>query len=791
MFRNYLKTAWRNLVRNKAFSFINIFGLALGLACSLMIFLWIRDEKSVDSFHTNAKQLFQVYERSSYDGKVTASYPTQGLLAEELKRTVPGIQYASGFEYAAAPEASNTFRVGDKIAKRNGMFAGGDFFSMFSFPLIEGNAKTAILNPSSIAISKSMADVFFESPAQAVGKIIRFDDKEDLQVTAVFADIPANSSLQFDFLRSWTDFVKQNDWVHNWGNTSPQTFIQLSREASPEKVEAAIKDFIYRYKPKADGMKTALALQPFADRYLHSSFKDGYIDGGRIEYVHLFSIIAVFVLLIACINFMNLVTAGSVHRAREVGVRKVIGAVRASLIVQFIGEAILATLLAIGIALVFVGFSLPAFNQLTGKQLQLAINDPFFWLTAGGLLLLTALIAGSYPAFFMSSLKPVHVLKGDLKFSWSNRLFRKGLVVFQFTLSIVLITATIVIYRQMNYVQHKNLGYNRDNLLYLPLEGGLIGKYNVFKDEALAHTDIVDVSKMRNSPTVIEHHTGSISWPGKPPNLVVDFADGVVGYDFVKTMQLQMASGRDFDRAYADTASYLLNETAVNKIGLKDPVGKRISWGNHEGTIIGVIKDFHFNSLHETIEPLIVRLDEHWSWGTILVRIKAGKTQEAIASLQKICKELNPDFPFTYQFSDLEYARLYRSEQVVSKLSNGFAFLAIFISGLGLLGLAMFTVGQRSKEMGVRKVLGASSRNIIALLSVNFLKPVAVAFVIAFPLAWYATDKWLDSFQYRITISWWMFAAAGLIAVIVALFAISFQSIRAAMANPVKSLRSE
>ncbi len=791
MFKNYFITAWRNIIRNKAFSIINILGLALGLTCSLLIFLWVLDEYSVDAFHKNGKQLYQVYERNYFDGKIDASYPTQGLLADELKRQIPEIQYASGFEYAASPGTQNTFEAVDKINKMSGMFAGADFFSMFSYPLLQGKAATALSNPSGIAISRKMADYFFGSAEKAIGKTIQFENKESLQVTAVFENIPANSSQQFDFLRSWTDFVKQNDWVHNWGNTSPQTFIQLRKDADAAKVQAKIKDFIYRYQRKADGLITELALQPYTERYLYSNFKNGYIDGGRIEYVRLFSVIALFVLLIACINFMNLATARSGKRAKEVGVRKVVGASRSSLIGQFIGEAILVTLLAIIIALAFTFLLLPSFNNLTGKQLVLPFHEPFFWIIIISLLLLTGLVSGGYPAFFLSSLNPVRVLKGSLKFSWPAVFFRKGLVVFQFALSILLITATIIIYQQMNYVQTKNLGYNRDNLLYIPVEGNLVDKYDLFKQEAESNAAILNVSKMRNSPTVIEHHTNSIYWPGKDANLNVSFADGVVGYDFVKTMDIILLKGRDFSKVFNDSGNYILNETAVNKIGFKDAIGQTISWGNHKGTVIGVLQDFHFNSLHQPIEPLIMRLDENWNWGTILIRIKAGQTKQALTALEKICKNLNPKFPFTYQFSDLEYAKLYKSEQVVSKLSNYFAFLAIFISCLGLFGLAMFTAEQRNKEIGIRKVLGASAKDIITLLSSFFLKPVGIAFLIAFPVAWFAMQKWLNDFTYRINISWWVFVLAGIITVLIALLTVSFQAIKAALTNPVDSLRSE
>lgn len=792
MLKNYFKTAWRNLIRNKAFSFINICGLALGLACSLLIILWVQDERSVDGFHVNNKQLYQVYERWHQDGKVEASYPTQGLLAGELKKEIPEVQYASGFEYASAPGTHNTFEVNGKMNKMQGYFAGADFFSMFSYPLLHGKATTALNSPGSISISREMAEQFFGAPAQAIGKMLRFENKESLLVTAVFENIPHHSSQQFDFLRSWIDFVKQNQWVNNWGNTSPASFIMLRKEADAVKVEAKIKDFIYRYQKKSEGLTIELALQRYREKYLYSSFKNGYVDGGRIEYVRLFTLVAAFILIIGCINFMNLATARSTKRAKEVGVRKVIGAVRSALIGQFMGEAMLLTFFSVIVGMIIAVLFLPAFNDLTGKQLSLPLTQPGFWGALFGLLTITGLVAGSYPALFLSSLNPVSVLKGSLKFGWRATFFRQGLVVFQFTLSIVLIVGMIVIYRQMNYIQTKNIGYDRENLLYIPIEGELINKYSLYKEEAGKITGIETISKMRNSPTVIEHHTGSINWEGKDPNLSVSFADGVVGYDFAKTLNLQFKEGRDFSPAYGtDSASYILNETAVSKIGYKNPLGQTITWGNRKGTIIGVLKDFHFASIHSTIEPLIIRLDENWGWGTILIRVKAAKTKEVIAGLERLNKQLNSKIPFTYQFSDLEYTNLYRSEQVVSKLANIFAFLAIAISCLGLFGLATFTATQRTKEIGVRKVLGASMPDIAAMLSANFLKPVILATFIAFPIAWYTMNVWLKGFSYKIDIEWWMFALAGLATGCIALITVSYQSIRASLSKPVKSLRME
>jgi putative ABC transport system permease protein len=792
MIRNYFKIAWRNLSRNKAFSVINIAGLALGMTCSLLIMLWVKDERNVDAFHKNGRRLYQVYERQLHDGKIEAGYPTQGLLADELKRVIADVQYACAIDYAAAPGTANTFEADNRVNKISGMYAGADFFRMFSFPILFGKDTSSLIAPGGIAISRRMAEIFFGSAEKAFGKPIRFENRQDLHVTAVFENLPANSSLQFDFLRTWVDYVKENDWVHNWGNTSPNTYVQLFATADPVKTNAAVKDFIYRYQQKARGNTTEVALQPFAGKYLHSSFENGIPAGGRIEYTHLFTVLAIFVLLIACINFMNLATAHSAKRAKEVGLRKVIGATRSSLIAQFIGEAILVCLLSAVIAILLAYTLLPAFNALTGKRLSLPVTQPFSWTILFALVLVTGSVAGSYPALFLSSLRPVRVLKGSLKFKWGTTFFRQGLVVFQFTLSIVLIIGMMVIYRQMNYIQSKNIGYDRGNLVYIPIEGELIKNYGVFRNEAGKIPGVLSISKMRNSPTIIEHHTGSISWPGKDPNQVLSFADAIVGYDFAKTLKLELKEGRDFSRDFGtDSAAFILNETAVKQTGFKNPLGQTVIWGKHQGTVIGVLKDFHFASMHESIEPLIIHLDENWGWGTILVRTQAGKTGEVVDGLKKVYAALNPKFPFTCQFSDQEFTRLYKSEEIVSKLADIFAFLAIFISCLGLFGLATFTAAQRTKEIGVRKVLGASIPDIVAMLSGSFLKPVAIAMLVGFPVAWIVLHKWLQNFAYKIDIEWWVLGFAAVITIGIALLTVSFQSIKAALSNPARSLRTE
>lgn len=787
MIRNYFRIAWRNLVRNKAFSFINILGLALGLACSLLMILWVQDEKSMDGFHVGSDKLYQVYLRQSSGGKVDAGYLTQGPLAAELKKEVPEVAYASGFQ-AYPPVA---LRVDDKVMKIAGAYAGADFLQMFSYPLLEGTKASAIDKPGTIAISKHLAELFFGSPEQALGKTLRYEDTVSLSVTAVY-EVPANSSQQFDFLRNWEDFTKDNAWAKTWGSFSPLTYIRIRDNADADKVAAKIKDFVYNYQARSNDSYTELGLQPYSEKYLHAIFSNGIPDGGRIEYVRLFTLLAIFIMLIACINFMNLATARSVKRAKEVGVRKVVGALRSSLIIQFIGEALLLAFLSLVIALLVTILLLPAFNQLSGKQLSLPISQPVFWATLLGLTVLTGFVAGSYPALFLSSLNPIKVLKGSLKFSSGATWFRKGLVVFQFTLSILLMIGMFVIYRQMDYVQTKNLGYDRQNLIYIPIEGNLISKYDVFKETAANLPGVLAISKMKETPTVIEHHKGGINWSGKDPGDVASFADAAVGYDFIKTMHLTLLEGRDFSREFGnDSGSYILNESAVKRIGYQHPVGQPFTLGNVPGTIVGVLKDFHFNSMHDAIEPLVIRLDEKPQWGTVLVRVAGGKTTPVLAGLAGICKNLNPNFPFTYQFSDEEYTKLYKSEQMVGQLCNYFACLAIFISCLGLFGLAMFTTAQRTKEIGVRKVLGASESNIFILLSAGFLKPVFIGMLIAFPLAWFTMSQWLKHFAYKTNLEWWIFGGAGLITIIIALLTVSFQSIRAAAMNPVKSLKTE
>ena len=788
MIKNFFKVTWRNLWKNKAFSFINIAGLALGITCSILIYMWVQDEYSVDSFYKEGNRNYVVTSREYIDNKIIGSYDTQGVLAEELKRSFPEVELAASTAY----NHYFTFAAGEKKIKFEGNFAGADFFKIFSHPFLQGSAETALKGPESISISEKMATSLFGSPAAAINKTVRFENYKDLKVTGVFKDLTEKSSDRFEYLINWEFFLEREPWLKDWDNSGAFTFVRLRADANPKKVDADIRQITKKYNKQYTELdRLELGLQPYDQKYLYSNFTTGEISGGRIEYVRLFSIVAVFILLIACINFMNLSTARSLKRAKEIGVRKAIGAFRSSLVLQFLGEAFVFTCMAVMISLLLVMLLLPAFNQLTGKSIVAPFSDFRFWTSITGLTLLTGLVAGSYPALLLSSFKPIAVLKNTFKAGPSSIWLRKGLVVFQFALSIIFITGTMIVSNQLKYVQNKNLGFHRNNLVYMPISGEIAAHYDLFKTEALKIPGIQQISQISSRPVEIENTTVSVDWEGKAPNAKINFTQISVGYDFLKAMQTDIVEGRDFSKEMADSNNYLINETALQRIGYKNPIGKPLTFWGKKGTIIGVVKDFHFNSLRVAIEPLIIRMTKNKMFGYALIRIEPAKMLAAIDGLEKLHHDLNPEFPFAHQFADEEYDYLYRSERVVQQLSGYFAFLAIFISCLGLLGLVIFTTEQRTREIGIRKVLGASVASLFRLLSKDFLVLVILAFVIATPMAWWAMNTWLNNFAYKAPVSWQIFAVAGLSALIIALVTISFQSIKAAKANPVKSLRTE
>jgi len=788
MIKNYFKTAWRNLLQNKTFSLINIFGLALGMTCSLVIMLWLQDEIRKDKFHQNSKRLYRVMENQSYSGTISTFDATPGILAENIVKDIPDIQMASQMLWEEEP----LFTVDNTYDKEKGRYVEKDFLRMFSFKLLKGDPATALARPDGVVISKKLADKYFKGK-DPIGKMVRIDNTDNVMVTGVLDEIPKSSSLTFDFLMSFEQWRKKNDWAKEWGNNGPRCYVMIAPNTSIDRVNAKIKNYI---KTKNKESNVELFLQNYGESYLYSDWENGKQKGGRVEYVKIFSIVAIIILVIACINFMNLATARSLRRAREIGVRKVVGAGKRQLIGQFIGESLFVSFIAICFSLLIVFLLLPSFNTLTEKHLSIDLTDASFLVILLGLTLVTGIISGSYPALFMSSLKPIIVLKGLLKFRPGATYFRKALVVFQFALSIILILGMIVIYRQIDFIHNKNLGFAKEDLLYMPLEGELQKTYPTFKEQLLKQPGIKYVTTAQSSPLEVGSSTSGVRWPGKDTTKLILFSSNPITYDYIKTMGIQLVAGRDLSTEYGlDTMNYLVNEAAAKKIGYKDPVGKELTMWGDKGMIVGLMKDYHHNSLHVPIEPLILRLHKKsWGgtyWGNIIVRTEKGKTKQAIVSMEKLYKQFNPGFPFKYYFTDDEIANRYKAEYTVSKLSRYFAFLAIFISCLGLFGLVTFTAEQRTKEIGIRKVLGASVTGIVGMLSKDFLKLVIIAAVIAFPVAWWAMHRWLNDFAYRVNIGWWVFVVAGIVALLIALLTISFQSIKAAIANPVKSLRTE
>jgi len=804
MIRNYLLIAWRNVIRHKTHTAINVIGLALGMTCCLFILLWVQDEKGIDNFHQNGKNLYVLYQTTTYNGGISGDYnmplafdKMKGriFLLEDVKNGISGVAntacYATGYDLPwGHPE---TLRVGEKIVKMNGSRVGIDFFTMFSYPIIAGNnAGTALKDQSNIVISRHTAEVFFGTPQNAIGKTIRYENAYNLIVSSVFEDLPSASSLKFDFVLSW-EMQKRIEWSSN----DFRTYVQLADNADPNHVEAAINQYLQPKLTLPKGVQFHVGLQRFGDNYLHNIFVNGKPTAGRIEYVKIFSEVAIFILIIACINFMNLATARSVKRAKEVGVRKVVGSTRGSLIAQFFGESLVFSFMAMVLSILLVLALLPSFNLFTGKQLGFPLVHSSFWLSLIGLMLITGILAGSYPALYLSSLKPVRILKGTLKFTQGAVWFRKGLTVFQFMLSILLLIATIVITRQTDYVQSAHLGYDKENMIYTRIEGELSkkNKYLLFKQQAAKMPGIAMIDRTTEVPQAMNFvvYDDQITWQGKEKNSTVGVKPASVGFDFVKLMKLQMAEGRDFSPTNPtdSTDAFLINEEAAKEMKMAHPIGQWVQAWQKRGHIIGVVKDYHTQSLHDPIKPILLDIKEGEYFGVIVAKTQPGKTKEAIESLATVYKSINPNYPFTYQFVDQEYKKLYSSELIISQLSIVFAVVAIAISCLGLLGLVMFSAEQRVKEFGVRKVLGASLSQIISLFAADFLKLIIVAFVIAAPLGWFAMHSWLQDFAYRIDLSWWIFILAGISSVIIALFTLSYEAFKAAVANPVKSLRSE
>jgi putative ABC transport system permease protein len=788
MLKNYFRIAWRSLRKDRQFSGLNIIGLSGGIACTLLIWLWVADQKSVDKFFEKDDQIYQLMEHRKSADNLLVSDESSGSLAEAVKTEAPEVEYSAAL---CPPEwfPAFTLSVGQKNIKAKGQYAGKDYFNIFSFKLLDGKKDDVLKDKNSIVISDDLARRLFNTTDNLIGRPIRLQQQHDFFISGVFEKPPSLSSQQFDFVLSFDYFYDQQSWVKTWGNTGPHNFVLLKKGTDIDAFNKRIEGIIG--KNSTDTTRSAIAMK-FSDVYLFSSFSHGASTGGRTEYIRLFSLIALFILVIACINFMNLSTARAGRRMKEVGIKKVVGARRPQLIAQFLSESMLVTLFSMGLGIAITWLLLPSFNQLTGRGIALTFT-PALILALLCIALFTGLLAGCYPALYLSKFNPLAVLKGKLPSSFAEVVSRKGLVTFQFALSAILIVSVLVIYRQVQYIQSADPGYNKDNILKFYSEGRLQGNEEAFIRQMKRIPGVVNASFTYNDMVGRNFGNNGLDWPGKPANTYVYFEGFGAGYDFIETLGMHMQSGRSFSREYgADSNKIILNEAAVAVMHLKDPVGKTIRLFGSPIQILGVIKDFHFESLHEPVKPAYYTLQTQASpWWKIMVRIRPGQQQETIARIKDFYQAYNPGFPFTYSFLDDEYQRQYQTEVRVAALAKYFSGLAILISCLGLFGLAAFTAQRRQKEIGIRKVVGASVNNIVVMLSGEFLRLIFLAILVAFPLAWWAMSRWLQGFAYRIDIGPVVFLVAGSSVIGITFITIGFQAIRAALVNPVKSLRSE
>jgi putative ABC transport system permease protein len=790
MLRNYFKVALRALAKNRAYSFINIAGLATGMAVTMLIGLWIWDELTFDRYHKNYDRIAQVMLHQSRNGYKDTQTAVPIPLHKELKARY------SDFKYVV-PSSWNFEHIlsyKDKKFRKKGSYMGPDAPDMLSLNMLKGTAK-GLLDPHSILLSESVAKALFgdEDP---INKVIRTDNKTEVNVTGVYEDLPANSELaDLSHIMPWDLYLIAVPWAKNseseWYNYSFQAYVMLQPQADFDQVSAKIKNVILHHDPK-DPAKPEVFLHPMAKWHLYSEFKEGVITGGRIEFVWLFGIIGGFVLLLACINFMNLSTARSEKRAREVGVRKAIGSRRQQLISQFLSESILVAFFAFVVSIFLVEVSIPWFNELSGKKLTLPWQNPVFWIIGLSFTLFTGFLAGSYPAFYLSSFEPVKVLKGTFRVGRYASLPRKVLVVLQFTVSVTLIIGTIAVFRQIQFAKERPIGYTRDGLVRIDMNTEEISKnYEAFKTELLGSGVVASVAKSSGPITELWSSRIGFDWKGKDPNKLVRFGMVAVSADFGKTMGLQFVQGRDFSASFAtDSAGMVVNEAAAAYIGKKNLVGETIKWNGKDYTVLGIIKNVVMGSPYEPVEPTVLIYQPNSSVITVRIEPSVSVT-EALAKIKVIYKKHDPGVPFEYKFSSEEYGRKFASEERVGKLATFFASLAVFISCLGLFGLASFVAEQRIKEIGVRKVLGASVFNLWGLLSRDFITLVLVSLFFSVPIAWYAMSRWLERYEYHSPLHWWIFAAVGAGALAITLATVSYQAIRAAMINPVKSLKSE
>ncbi|MDR3716842.1 MAG: ABC transporter permease [Puia sp.] len=795
MFKSYIKIAWRNLLKDRQFTLLNLIGLSTGLACALLIFLWVGDERSVDKFHGKDSRLYQVMVNSENAGLIGTTTHTTGLLAQTLAKEMPEVEYASATSETIGLNKT-TLSTGDTVTKAVGQYADKDYFRMFSWHLLQGKEDQVLADKNSIVLSKDLALKLFHTTDHVLGKNVIYQHEKPYMVSGIFEDVPANSSVRFDYIIPYEQFLDERPFEKEWTNSDPSTFLVLKAGADPVLFGKKIAGFM---KGKVPNSSNTLFLRRFSSGYLYGKYENGVQAGGRIEYVRLFSIIAVFILVIACINFMNLATAKASGRLKEVGIKKVVGAGRGTLILQYLGESMLMVFLALVAALGLVVFLLDPFNALTGKQLALHL-DLRLVLSLLAVGLFTAFVAGSYPAIYLSGFRPVAILKGKIKSAAGELWIRKGLVVFQFALSVIFIVSVMVVYRQIAFIQNTNLGFNKDHVLSFDMDGKfsspeeirafVSGMQNLLT-EVKNTPGVVDASSMDHESILNDYGTLNIDWEGRDPKDNPAFGNIGFNYGMIETLGMHIIAGRSFSRKLSsDSAEVIFNQAGIDRMGLKNPLGKTVNVFGVNRKIVGIVEDFHVESLHESVMPFLLRLEPAYT-NTILARIQTGQESRVIERIRTLFQQYAPGYVFDYKFLDQDYQVQYAAERRVSILSGWFAGLAVLISCLGLFGLAAFTAQKRQKEIGIRKVIGATAGNVLVLLSTDFLKLTGIALLVAFPLAWWATSQWLKGFAYRIDIGPDVFLLAGITTLLITVLTISFQAIKAAVANPVDALRSE
>ena len=794
MIKNYFKIAWRNIVKNKVYSFINIAGLAAGMAVAMIIGLWIYDEVSINKHFKNYRSLYQVMMHQTFDGKRGSQTALPFPIGEELKNKFPDFKGVVMCDWGQ----NHSLVYKEKKISKMGHYMGEEAIDMFSMKILNGD-KNPLHDPYSIVLTDETAKILFgtEDP---VGKAIRMDNTVDLKVTAVVANQPKNSAITFAYLVPFQlqetiyDYIKQYHKT-NWGNNSWQVFVQLNDNTNAKTVNSKIKNVVLSHFTDENTLKSIIPqvfIHPAEKWRLYSDFKNGVNTGGFIKYVRMFGILGLIVLIIACINFMNLSTARSEKRAKEVGVRKAVGSGKSQLIRQFLSESMLISAWSFLLALAMVAVALPYFNKLTDKEMTLQITNPFFWGIMIAFTMITGFLAGSYPAFYLSSFNPVRVLKGNLKAGKSSSLPRKILVVAQFASSVVLMISTIIIYQQIQHGKSRPIGFDNKGLISVNWSDDIRKNFVALRQELLNTGAVVSMCKSNSPPSQIFSNNNGWEWKNsKPVEKTTIFSTIATDYDYTKTLGIKLIAGRDFSKDFADSNGVILNEAAVKRMGLTSPVGERLKWNDKGMIVVGVVPDIQMESPFRPISPLTIIFNEYWT-GYLTIRMNPGMSaSKAIAAMKPIFDKYNPSFPFEYQFADEQYAKKFNYEELVANLAAIIAILAIFISCLGLFGLASFTAEQRVKEIGVRKTLGASVFNLWQLLSTGFVLLVLVACAISIPIAWYFMNEWLKNYDYKISISIGVFTLVVVLSIAITLITVSFQAIKAAIANPVKSLRTE